>query len=440
MRAVPDPAATDPLQGMNAFDRRHPLAWDLGPALLVASVSFLASPPRSWYAWAVLVVVHAAVAVRRRRPCAALLVTAGGTLAAAAAALVAGGPPPWTYLAVWVTLFSAVLHDDRRRVRTTAAVAVALVAAAALASPPDSVGATVRERLLLVLAVAAVGAASVLLALLVRGNRARVAAEQAEIARAAAVAERSRIAHEIHDVIGHNLSVITALAAGGAAVAPGSPADAVRAFDAIGQVSRTSVQEVRRVLRVLREDSGTDGVPLSPQPRLDDLPELLDAVRDAGVETVLRRTGDLRTLDTGRQLAVYRVVQESLTNVLRHAGPAARARVDVERGPHAVTVTVTDSGVGAAPAAVRRTGGHGLLGMRERVEAYGGAFEAGPTPAGWRVRARIPVDDDSDAPDDHPAARERPVGGAEGSAEGKRQRPGDVESGTDEPGEPGRKG
>ncbi|MFC7511049.1 sensor histidine kinase [Streptomyces thermocarboxydus] len=98
----------------------------------------------------------------------------------------------------------------------------------------------------------------------------------------------------------------------------------------------------------------------------------------------------MRTLDTGRQLAVYRVVQESLTNVLRHAGPAPRARVDVERAADAVTVTVTDTG--AAPAAPK-PGGHGLPGMRERVEAYGGTFEARATGTGWRVRARLPLDD-----------------------------------------------
>ncbi len=105
------------------------------------------------------------------------------------------------------------------------------------------------------------GAAAVLLGLLVRGNRVRLAAEQAEIARTAAVAERSRIAREIHDVIGHNLSVITALATGGGVAARTSPDEAVRAFDAIGEVSRTSVREVRHVLRVLREDAGADGTP-----------------------------------------------------------------------------------------------------------------------------------------------------------------------------------
>ncbi|MXQ58392.1 histidine kinase [Streptomyces sp. XHT-2] len=387
---VADAAVTDPLQGMSAFDRRHPWGWDLGLALLVAAVSFLASPPSGLPGWAVLAAVHGAVALRRRRPYAALLTASGGTLVSAAGALSLDGTPTWTYLAVWVALFGAVLRDGRRHVTGTAAGVVAVLAVTALVAPPGSGGTPPRERFLLVLAVTAMGAAAVLLGLLVRGNRVRLAAEQAEIARTAAVAERSRIAREIHDVIGHNLSVITALATGGGVAARTSPDEAVRAFDAIGEVSRTSVREVRHVLRVLREDAGADGTPLSPQPRLDDLADLLDALRDAGLDVVLRRTGDLRTLDTGRQLAVYRVVQESLTNVLRHAGPAPRARVDVERAADAVTVTVTDTG--AAPAAPK-PGGHGLPGMRERVEAYGGTFEARATGTGWRVRARLPLDD-----------------------------------------------
>ncbi|MCK1819597.1 histidine kinase [Streptomyces sp. XM83C] len=394
---VPDTATNDPVHRLTAFDRRHPLVRDLGLTVLVAAVSLLAGPPSGLPGRAALAVVLAAVALRRRHPFAALLVTTAATAATTAGALLLPGAPPWTYLAVWVTLFGAVLRDSRPRVTRAAAGAVVVLAAAALAAPPGEAGTTPRERLLLVVAVTATAGAAALTALLVRGNRSRVAAEQAEIARTAAVTERTRIAREIHDVIGHNLSVITALAAGGSVAAPGSPDDAVRAFDAIGEVSRTSAREVRRVLKVLREDAGADGAPLSPQPRIDDLPALLDAVRDAGLDVVLRRSGDLDTLGAGRQLAVYRVVQESLTNVLRHAGPAARARVAVERGPDAVTVTVTDTGAAPPPAAAR-PGGHGLPGMRERVEAYGGTFEAGPAGTGWRVRARIPADDPDTLP------------------------------------------
>ena len=380
----------DPLQRMRAVDRRHPVAWDVGLAVLVAAVSFVARPvPLLGLDGAAFLAVHVAVAFRRRRPLAALVTALAGVALAAGAALVTGAASPWTFLAVWVLLFGAGLRDDRRRTRIAAATLLAVTAVAAAVAPPSAVALSPGERITLVMAVVGMSAASFLLGLQLRGRRERRTAEQAEIARAAAVAERARIAQEMHDVIGHNLSVITSLAAGGAVAVHQSPDDAVRAFEAIGEVSRSSVREVRGVLRVLRHDATTEGAPLRPQPGLSDLPALLESVRAAGGDVVLQREADLRGLDAGRQLAVYRIVQESLTNVLRHGGPEARATVRIVREADAVVVTVTDTGAGGdAPGEA----GHGLVGMRERVEAYGGDVEAGPTPGGWRVHARIPAE------------------------------------------------
>ncbi|WP_119696557.1 sensor histidine kinase [Microbacterium halotolerans] len=381
---------TDPLRGVRAFDRRHPLWWDLGLATLVALISYNAGPGLGPLGLAIFTVVHVAVAFHRRRPFIALLVAFVGIVVATVGTLLTGAPPPWLYLAIWVLLFGTAMRESRRTVIATASVIMAIVTAFALIAPPD-VGLTEsRERISLAVAVVGMSTASFLLGLQLRGRRDRLAAEQAEIARAAAVAERSRLAQEMHDVIGHNLSVITSLSAGGTVAARTSPDDAVRAFEAIGEVSRSSVREVHRVLSVLRHDASADGAPLSPQPGLSDLAPLLDAMRGTGMEVVLRQSGDLGGLDTGRQLAVYRIVQESLTNVLRHAGQRARASVGVAREPDAVVVTVSDNGVGTAPTTAK---GHGILGMRERVEAYGGGFEAGPTVSGWRVWARIPLED-----------------------------------------------
>jgi len=380
----------DPLHALRALDRRQPLWWDAGLAVLVAVVSFNAGAELNAFGAGILVVVSAAVAFRRRRPLAALLVASGGVVIATVGALLASWPPPWIYLAIWVLLFAVALRVRPRTSVVSAAVVVAVTAVAALIAPPSLGSMPPTERVSLVVAFAGMSAASFLLGLQVREHRRRLADEQAEIAREAALAERSRIAQEMHDAIGHNLSVISALAAGGGVAARTSPDDAVRAFDAIGQVSRSSVREVRRVLRVLRHDGSPAGAPLAPQPGSDDLAELLDAVRSAGIDVVLQQRGDVRGLDPGRQLAIYRIVQESLTNVLRHAGRHVRARVEIIRGPEAVTVTVTDSGGATGQAALP---GHGLPGMRERAAAYGGEFEAGPVEGGWRVWARIPLDD-----------------------------------------------
>ncbi|MEU9913773.1 sensor histidine kinase [Streptomyces sp. NPDC051001] len=215
----------------------------------------------------------------------------------------------------------------------------------------------------------------------------RLETERDQQARLAAAAERTRIAREMHDIIGHNLSVITGLADGGRYAAAKSPDRAAQALDAIAGTSRQALTELRRLLDVLREEDRPTA-DLTPQPALTDLDQLLDGVRKAGlpVSTTVHGTP---AITPGRQLTVYRVIQEALTNTLKHAGPGATSQIEMSYADGgAVTVTVTDTGRGGD---TEGTGGRGLPGMRERTALYSGTLEAGPLPeGGWRVRLHLP--------------------------------------------------
>lgn len=380
---------------MRALDRRRPLVWDVGLALVVAAVAANATGGIDPVVVAPFALTHAAVVLRRRRPFGALLVATCGVVVGALVAALADVGAPWVYLAVWVLLFDVGLRERGRRAVVVASAVVALTVVAGIVAP-TVVAVGLDERVRGSVAVLATGAASLLLGLQIRGRREYLDAQRAEAARAAVVAERSRIAQEMHDVIGHNLSVITSLANGGAVAARTSPDDAVQAFDAIGAVSRSSVREVARVLAVLRHDHSSDGASLTPQPGLADVAGLVESMRSAGVTVSVTHRGSLQGLSAGRQLAVYRIVQESLTNVLRHAAPGPRVRVSILRQADDVLVTVEDHGA-ASPDGWHTTrpvrgDGHGILGMRERAEAYGGTLEAGPHGTGWKVTARIRAD------------------------------------------------
>lgn len=215
----------------------------------------------------------------------------------------------------------------------------------------------------------------------------RLETERDQQAQLAAAAERARIAREMHDIIGHNLSVITGLADGGRYAAAKSPARAAQALDAIATTSRQALTELRRLLDVLREED-RPAADLTPQPALTDLDQLIDGVRKAGlpVTTTIHGTP---AITPGRQLTVYRVIQEALTNTLKHAGPGATSQIEMSYDDGgAVTVTVADTGRGGE---TDGTGGRGLPGMRERTALYSGTLEAGPLPeGGWRVRLHLP--------------------------------------------------
>jgi signal transduction histidine kinase len=211
-------------------------------------------------------------------------------------------------------------------------------------------------------------------------------------ARTAVSEERGRIARELHDVVAHHVSVMTVQATAAQRMLERDPALAREAMAAVESTGRAALGEMRSIVGVLRESAGERSDALAPQPRLADLDCLLVSLREAGLRVALVRSGDLTDLPAGIDLALYRIVQEALTNTLRHAGPTS-AEVTLVRSTHAVQVRVVDSGRGAA-AALNGSGcaGHGLIGMRERVALYGGDLTAGPrSGGGYIVEASIPL-------------------------------------------------
>jgi signal transduction histidine kinase len=216
---------------------------------------------------------------------------------------------------------------------------------------------------------------------------ARLERERGTQAQIAAAAERARIARELHDVIAHNVSVMVVQADGASYALHTEPERADQALAAISQTGRQALAEMRRLLGVLR--AGDEQANLAPVPRLSQLRELLDQARDAGMSVSLSLDGAPRPLSEGAELAAYRVVQESLTNTRKHGGLAAAAAVGLSYQRDGLLVRVTDDGLGAA--AADDGTGHGLTGMRERVELYGGTVEAGPLRSGgYQVTARLP--------------------------------------------------
>ncbi|MFF8836484.1 sensor histidine kinase [Streptomyces sp. NPDC015130] len=222
----------------------------------------------------------------------------------------------------------------------------------------------------------------------------RLEVERDQEVRLAAAAERTRIAREMHDIIGHNLSVITGLADGGRYAAARNPERAAQALDAIGTTSRQALDDLRRLLGVLRDDEHE--AVRDPQPNLADLDTLLTGVRKAGLAVGLevRAEPTPQPLAPGAQLTVYRVIQEALTNTLKHAGPSARATVLLAYAPEELLVEVTDTGTPTTPHPTPHPHrGQGLTGMRERAALYDGLLTCGPLPTGgWHVRLRLPLE------------------------------------------------
>jgi signal transduction histidine kinase len=206
-----------------------------------------------------------------------------------------------------------------------------------------------------------------------------------EVERIAAVAaERVRIARELHDVVAHSLSVMVVQAQAAERVLEGEQPSTREALAAIDATGREALVEMRRLVGMLRDDAGDT----TPQPGLGQLDALLDQVREAGLPVELTVVGAPRPLPAGVDLAAYRIVQEGLTNVLKHAGPA-HARLTLRYAKHEMELEVVDDGRGPVNGAV---GGHGLAGMRERVTVFGGTLESGPVNGrGFRVRARLPT-------------------------------------------------
>jgi signal transduction histidine kinase len=219
----------------------------------------------------------------------------------------------------------------------------------------------------------------------------REIADQRELhVQAAVMVERGRVARELHDVIAHNVSMMVVQAGAAVRVLEGDQPDVRNALEVIAGTGRQTVDEMRRVLGVLRADDGPAA--LIPQPGLADLSRLVASVRESGLPVDLHIDGPTRALPQAMDLSAYRIVQEALTNTLKHAGPA-RAEVSLCYGTDYVELRITDTRARRRPAAAGPGTGHGLIGMRERVAMFGGDLDAMPTVNGFAVRARLPIDD-----------------------------------------------
>jgi signal transduction histidine kinase len=216
-------------------------------------------------------------------------------------------------------------------------------------------------------------------------------------ARAARIEERSRIARELHDGVAHHVSVMTVQAGAARRIIDRDPGSAREAMSTIEEVGRTALSEMRRIVGVLRTERDADqaGRELAPQPGLGDLGELLDHVRETGLSVQLWIEGEARTPSPGVDVAAFRLIQEALTNTLKHAGAQARAWVRLYYTDADLTVEIEDDGRGTATIVADGTEnpGHGLVGMYERVALYGGELRIGPrVGGGFGVRARFPLE------------------------------------------------
>jgi signal transduction histidine kinase len=210
----------------------------------------------------------------------------------------------------------------------------------------------------------------------------------------AAAAERARIAREMHDIVAHNLTIMVTLSDAAIATLPSSPERAAEVMRSVSATGRRALADTRRLLGVLRQRPGQDSdEAVRPVPDLSQLDALIEQVRSAGLDTTLEIQGAAPDVPAGVQLTVYRLVQEALTNTLKHGGTGARAFVRLLFLPGELRVDIDDDGAGAdAPATASI--GSGLIGMQERARAYGGDVQAGPRQrGGWKVSARLRLDD-----------------------------------------------
>jgi signal transduction histidine kinase len=338
-----------------------------------------------------LVLLHTLpLAARRRFPLAVLAASVASGVAFVALDLA----PDILWVAIPVAVYSVAAYGDRWV--ALAGLAVAEAGLAAVQLTPGRTGASTWVGNMGFLAAAwllghFVGVRR-LYVLQLEERTAELEQAREELARRAVTEERLRLARELHDVVAHAMSVIAVQSGVGAHIANTQPKEAAKALTAIEATSRAALEELRRLLGVLRQADGPQG-DLAPVPGLADLEGLLAELAKAGLAVKLRVNGTRPPLPAGVDLSAYRIVQEALTNVVKHAG-SARAQVVIGYGEQDVKVEVTDDGRGAVTSVSdgRAGTGHGLIGMRERVAAFGGDLEIGPGPdGGFRVAARLPL-------------------------------------------------
>ncbi|MFD5324028.1 sensor histidine kinase [Streptomyces sp. NPDC127092] len=369
------------IQRLREWGAANPWAVDIGLALLVQAAMTMPFvvprgpelEPATWPAYGLTTLTVVPLVWRRRAPMAVLLAVLAASALYRFALEGPGQPLPYTGLVSVYTI--AVLSPPWKRLVAGALLLVAV---------PVSVWLNTRSARELTFSLFVFGAAYAF----GRLTDARQQAHRVEAERAAA-RERARIAREMHDILSHAVSLMVVQAEAGPLAVRAAPERAEAAFEAISATGRDAMVQLRRMLGVLR-DGEPSAAPRAPQPGLGELPELLARVRGGGLDVRYATDGAERPLPEATAATVFRIVQEALTNVVRHAGARA-VWVRLGYGQDALEVRVTDDGRGPRPGG---SGGHGLAGVRERVAAHGGTASAGPGPdgRGFEVRAVLPVE------------------------------------------------
>ncbi len=392
---TPEPAAAGYRRGVERITfwerlrRVDPLIWDslLAAAIAIGSVVGAvigehasvdpARGPVGPEGYLLLVGGSAVLAVRRRWPIPVLVAVSGASIALAAV-----NDAFDLVFPVVLATYTAAAHVDRERfVRLSLPISIAATVTALVVAYPGSNWVEV-----LISATFAAGL-PMLFGRIGFNRRRRIDVDRGRAARDAVAEERARIARELHDVVAHAMSVMVVQAGAARSVLDDDPAAARAAIGRIESTGRDGLTEMRRLIGILKaEGADTDR---APQPGLGQLEALLETVRGAGVPVEAVTEGEPRPLTTGLDLVAYRIVQEALTNVMKHAGPAS-ARVLLRWGDAALDVEVSDDGRGPLMAT---EGGLGLLGMRERVALYGGTIRTGPRRGGgFTVHAHLPFE------------------------------------------------
>jgi signal transduction histidine kinase len=355
--------------------------------MLFGALHLFRDPPKQMVlGWTLQIALYVPLAWRRRTPLTVFAVVAGLAFVQwFGGVLLATGD-----FALLVALYSVAAHSSLRRLLLAAGVMEVGVALATDQWAPRV--ATLRAFVLL----SGMSTAAAVIGLNLRTRRAylatledraaRLERERDQQAQIVVAEERARIARDVHDIVTHSLSVMVALTDGAAYALPAAPERAADAVGKASEIGRQAIAEMQRVLEVLREGERQ----LRPQPGLRQLDGLFTEVRSAGLPVECAVTGRPPAMASGAELALYRVIQEALTNIRKHTAPGTTARVRLEYTADRVELEITDDGRPAVrPPAERERTGHGITGMRERVAVYGGRLEAGPLPGGWRVYARF---------------------------------------------------
>lgn len=387
--------------------RRRPLLLDSVLALALLTAGLIA-PGRTWYdkaavqaptALVVLTVLGQSVPLvwRRRAPLAVLALV----LAACVVQWACWGESQRSVVGLLVAIYSLARYERLNRLFWPAPFLLAGLSVSAYRVKPFE-----QQPLYSLFFLCATSVAAATLALVVRARQAQLGAladrahrlevEREQRVQLATLAERSRVSREMHDIIGHNLAVIIGLADGASYAAANDPARGAEVLPVIAGTARQALSELRRTLSALSASALQPPAAdeLAPQPGLADLAALLERIQAAGPRISHRTAGDLDALPPGVQLTVYRIVQEALTNSLKHAGPATGVQVVLRVGDQQVDVRVQDTG-GPDGAPVRSGGdqhGRGLVGIHERAALAGGTARTGPTgDGGWLVHAVLPL-------------------------------------------------